>query len=102
MSTGTLTKQDVIDALSSACDLSKATSKLCVEAIFDFILDEVKKGNKVRTSIGTFVRVDRKARIGRNPSTGEAINIAASSTLSLRVSPKIKVLFADKKKASKK
>ena len=74
-----MTKADLIDAMAEKMDLPKATAERAVNLIFDDITAALKNSDKVNISgFGTFTVADRKARQGRNPKTGETIEIAAS------------------------
>jgi len=80
-----MTKADIIAKLADECDLSQKDARGIIEALFGteprqgIIANELEAGNKVQlTGFGTFEIRDRKARTGRNPRTGEAIQIAAS------------------------
>ena len=74
-----MNKADLVDALEVRLGGKKAASD-ALEAIFDVIIREVARGGKVGiTGFGTFERVDRAPRTGRNPHTGEAVPIAATS-----------------------
>jgi integration host factor alpha subunit len=74
-----MTKAELIESISSKVDLQKTTAERIVNTIFDDIVAALKNGDKVNISgFGTFQVSDRKARIGRNPKTGEAIQISAS------------------------
>jgi DNA-binding protein HU-beta len=74
-----MTKAELIDSIASKTDLPKGTAERIVSTIFDDIVTALKGGDKVHISgFGTFQVSDRKARTGRNPKTGEAIQIAAS------------------------
>ncbi|MBI3769673.1 MAG: HU family DNA-binding protein [Deltaproteobacteria bacterium] len=74
-----MTKAELIESISSKVDLQKSTAERIVNTIFDDIVAALKNGDKVNISgFGTFQVSDRKARIGRNPKTGEAIQISAS------------------------
>ena len=74
-----MTKAELIDSISSKTDLPKGTAERVVNTIFDDIVEALKSGDKVNISgFGTFQVSNRKARTGRNPKTGEAIEIAAS------------------------
>jgi DNA-binding protein HU-beta len=74
-----MTKAELIDSIASKTDLPKGTAERIVATIFDDIVSALKGGDKVHISgFGTFQVSDRKARTGRNPKTGEAIQIAAS------------------------
>ena len=74
-----MTKAELIEALSSKIDLPKATAERAVNLVFDDITAALKADDKVNISgFGTFTVSNRKARQGRNPKTGETIEIAAS------------------------
>jgi DNA-binding protein HU-beta len=80
-----MTKADIIAKLAEECDLSQKDARGIIEAIFGteprsgIIANALEAGEKVQlTGFGTFEIRDRKARTGRNPRTGEAIQIAAT------------------------
>jgi len=69
-------KNDLIAAVAEASGLSKADAAKAVEAVFQGISDALKGGSEVRiTGFGTFAVSTRKASTGRNPRTGETIQI---------------------------
>lgn len=75
-----MNKNDLIGAVADASGLSKADSLKAVEAVFDTISSALKNGDEVRlVGFGTFSVAKRKASTGRNPRTGEPMNIKASS-----------------------
>ena len=70
---------ELIEAMASKIDLPKATAERAVNLIFDDIIVALKSNDKVNISgFGTFTVSERKARQGRNPKTGETIEIPAS------------------------
>ena len=74
-----MTKADLIDSIASKLDMPKGQAERAVNTIFDDIVGALRNGDKVNISgFGTFQVSDRKARTGRNPKTGEAIQINAS------------------------
>ena len=74
-----MNKTDLIDAVAQATDTSKADASNAVDAVFDTITGALKGGDGVQLiGFGNFSVADRAARQGRNPRTGEAIQIAAS------------------------
>ena len=74
-----MSKQDLIEAVATKCELSKDKAKAAVEAMIDQIAISMKKGDDVRIpDFGTFKTAKRKARDGRNPMTGATIKIPAS------------------------
>ena len=75
-----MNKQDLIGAVADSSGLSKADASKAVEGVFDAISGALKKGDEVRlVGFGTFSVSKRKASTGRNPRTGEAMTIKASS-----------------------
>ena len=74
-----MNKNDLMAAVSTSAGLSKADSTRCVETIVDTITNALKRGEEVRiVGFGTFSVTHRKATTGRNPRTGESIQIPAS------------------------
>jgi DNA-binding protein HU-beta len=74
-----MNKTDLINAVAEASELSKKDATKAVDAVFDTILDALKNGDKVQLiGFGNFEVRERAARKGRNPQTGEEIEIAAS------------------------
>jgi len=72
-------KAELIDAVAEGADISKAAATRAVDTMFDKIADSLKQGDQVTlVGFGTFSVKDRAARTGRNPRTGEPIQIAAS------------------------
>ncbi len=71
-----MNKNDLINAVAQSCGLSKSDATQAVEAVFSSITDTLRGGDEVRVSgFGTFAVSTRKASTGRNPRTGEAIQI---------------------------
>ncbi len=76
-----MTKADLIDVVAAGADISKSTAGNAIDSFTEAISETLKKGDKVSlTGFGTFTVSERKARIGRNPRTGESINIPASKS----------------------
>ncbi|MGD9762602.1 MAG: HU family DNA-binding protein [Candidatus Binatia bacterium] len=74
-----MTKAELIESVASKVDLPRATAERAVNTMFDEMVSALKQGDKVNISgFGTFSISSRKARTGRNPKTGESIEIAAS------------------------
>jgi len=73
-------KNDLIKSVAGATDLSSADAARAVAGVFDSITNSLKGGEEVRlVGFGSFSVVQRKATTGRNPRTGEAIDIPASN-----------------------
>jgi len=89
-----MSKADFIERVADAGDLSKAEAKRAVELVFGQIEASLKaskkEGKYTIGTFGTFSVSKRKARMGRNPRTGEAIKIKASKTLRFRPSSQLK------------
>jgi DNA-binding protein HU-beta len=74
-----MNKVELSAAIANETGLSKADSAAAVKAFIDVVTDELKKGGKVQlVGFGTFEVSERAAREGRNPQTGETMQIAAS------------------------
>lgn len=74
-----MNKNDLVGAVATGTGLSKADSAKAVDAVFDSITDVLKGGSDVRlVGFGTFSVASRAASEGRNPRTGERIQIPAS------------------------
>lgn len=74
-----MNKSDLVQAVADSSGISKADSAKAVDAVFDCIASSLKGGDEVRVvGFGTFSVSRRAASTGRNPRTGETIQIAAS------------------------
>ncbi|CRK83931.1 MULTISPECIES: HU family DNA-binding protein [Neobacillus] len=74
-----MNKTELINAVAETSELSKKDATKAVDAVFDAILDALKNGDKVQLiGFGNFEVRERAARKGRNPQTGEEIEIGAS------------------------
>ena len=74
-----MNKQDLVAHVADAAGLSKADATKAVDSVIDGITNSLKRGNEVRlVGFGTFSVANRAASKGRNPRTGEPINIPAS------------------------
>lgn len=74
-----MNKGELIEAVAGAADLSRADATKAVDAILDSVTRTLSGGGTVSlVGFGTFTVKSRAARTGRNPRTGEAIQIAAS------------------------
>ena len=74
-----MNKQDLVAHVADAAGLSKADATKAVDSVIDGITDSLRRGNEVRlVGFGTFAVARRAASRGRNPRTGEPINIPAS------------------------
>lgn len=80
-----MNKQDIIGAVADSTGMSRIESARAVEAVFGTIGSALKRGDEVRlVGFGTFSVANRKASTGRNPRTGEPMQIKASSSPKFR------------------
>ena len=76
-----MNKTELIAVVAEKSGITKKDAERVVSATFETITAQMKKGEKVQISgFGIFEVKEREARVGRNPLTGEAIQIAASRT----------------------
>lgn len=82
-----MTKADIVEALYEKVGFSKKESADLVEMVFDTIKSTLAQGQKIKISgFGNFVVREKRARTGRNPQTGESIEISARRVLTFRPS----------------
>jgi DNA-binding protein HU-beta len=73
-----MNRRELVLAIAERADLDRKTADAAVTAFVDVVTENVAKGEPVAiTGFAKFARVDTKARMGRNPQTGEAIKIPA-------------------------
>jgi DNA-binding protein HU-beta len=86
-----MTKADLINVVARAAKMSKRGAEGAINATFDALARGIKKDKRFQVpAFGTFSVRARKARTGRNPRTGEVINIKASRTVGFKPSPGLK------------
>ncbi len=86
-----MTKADLIESVATKADMPKGQAERVVNLVFDDIVAALKNGQKVNISgFGTFQISDRKARSGRNPKTGETIEIPASKSAKFKAGKSLK------------
>lgn len=74
-----MNKNDLVAAVASSSGLSKSDAAKAVDAVFDTITGALTRGTEVRlVGFGTFSVAQRRASTGRNPRTGQTIQIPAS------------------------
>ena len=90
----TWTRNDIIEAISENVGLSLSDSSLIIEEIFEFILNELEKGEDVKiSSFGTFSVRHKRPRIGRNPKTGIEVPITERNVVTFSSSNVLKSFF---------
>src|SRR3984893_15822260 len=103
MAAAKMTQSQMVKDLAAAVGVPNKVAKSFTIAYAELAVRETKKsGVSVLPGIGRLVRVDRKARMGRNPPTGEAITIPAKKVVKFRVAKAVKdaIVPPKKKKAT--
>jgi len=86
-----MTKKDIAQAVAARTDVSAAAAEDIIGAALDVIGEQLAKGEDVRLAgFGTFETRDRAARTGRNPQTGESIDIPAANTVKVTAGSNLK------------
>ena len=86
-----MTKADLIEALANKLDINRGDAEKAVNIMLDDIVNALHQGERVNISgFGTFSVSTRQARTGRNPKTGEAIEIAASRSAKFKPGKQLK------------
>ena len=82
-----MTKADIVEALYEKVGFSKKEAADLVELVFDTLKGTLAQGQKIKISgFGNFVVREKRSRVGRNPQTGESIEISARRVLTFRPS----------------
>jgi|TARA_B110000305_G_C18861334_1_gene368894 DNA-binding protein HU-beta len=86
-----MNKSELIDAVAAAADLSKVDSARAVDGVIAAITQQLKSEEAVTlVGFGTFLVRQREARAGRNPRTGETIQIKASKVPAFKAGKALK------------
>ncbi len=86
-----MTKSELINRIAAKCAVKKSVAKDITESIFDEMEKTLLEGEKVQiTGFGTFEVKQRRARRGRNPYTGESIDICAVKHLTFSAGKTLK------------
>ena len=86
-----MNKGELVDVLAKKADLTKKDAKLCIDTLTDEITKALTNKEEVRlTGFGKFTTSDRKARKGRNPQTGEEIQIPARTVPKFKAGKNLK------------
>lgn len=82
-----MTKNDLVEKICLATEFSKKESYEIIDGVLDFMKSTLEKGEDIKIhGFGNFVLKDKAARRGRNPQTGEGIDIGARRILSFKPS----------------
>ncbi len=94
-----MTQSQLVKKVAIACEVSNKAAKAFIDTFAAIAVGETKKtGLFVLPGIGRLVRVDRKARMGRNPATGATIKIPAKKVVKFRVAKAVKDAIVPPKK----
>ena len=86
-----MNKADLIENVASRANISKSSAGDAVDALLECITDTLQNGDSVTlVGFGTFAVSHRSARMGRNPRTGEAIQIQASNSAKFKAGKALK------------
>ncbi len=92
-----MTKAEIIEQVYTKIGFSKKESSDIVELVFDTIKETLEKGDKIKISgFGNFVVRNKRSRVGRNPQTGQSIEITARRVLTFRPSQVLKTALNPK------
>ena len=87
----TLTKSDIVEDLNNQIGLNKREAKELVDSVFDTIKETLINGEEVKVSgFGNFQLKDKSPRPGRNPRTGEDVEISARRVVTFKSGQKLK------------
>lgn len=93
---GRMTKADLIDEVSRLAELTRKDSEVIVETIFDSVVRSLRAGDKIEIrGFGSFRTRQRKPRVGRNPKTGERVEVPAKKIPFFKPSKELKDLVND-------
>lgn len=91
-----MNKNELIDAIASSAELSKIAASRALEAVMSSITNALKSGDTVSMiGFGTFTVKHRAARTGRNPRTGDPIEIAACNVPAFKAGKTLKDAVQD-------
>jgi integration host factor subunit beta len=89
--TSTLTKADLVEEVLNVTELPRKESETIVETIFDNIIAALQKGEKIEIrGFGSFRTRERRGRVGRNPKTGEKVEVPAKKIPYFKPSKELK------------
>jgi DNA-binding protein HU-beta len=94
-----LTQSQIVKELAGTCELSNKQVKMVLDKLVELAIKETKKsGLFVLPGVGRLKKVERKARIGRNPATGAQIKIPAKKVVKLALAKALKDAIVPPKK----
>ena len=94
-----MNKQELIEAIASSAEITKADAKKALDAFVDTTTAALKKGDRVAlVGFGSFSISERSARTGRNPQTGKEIKISAKKVVKFKAGAELAETVNKKKK----
>lgn len=95
-----MNRRELVNAVAAQTDMNKREVEGVLQGFTDVVTAVVSKGEPVAISgFAKFTKVERKARMGRNPATGETIKIPAKKVVKFRVAKVVKDAIVPPKKA---
>lgn len=92
-----MNKTELIDALAKKCDFTKTEAARAVDGLTDIIAETLATGESIAVlGFGNFTVTERAARVGRNPKTGEPLQIGASRAPKFTAGSKLKAAINGK------
>ena len=89
-----MTKADLIEEVSRLAELTRKDSEVIVETIFDSVVRSLRVGDKIEIrGFGSFRTRQRKPRVGRNPKTGDRVEVPAKKIPFFKPSKELKDLI---------
>jgi integration host factor subunit beta len=86
-----MTKANLVDEVSQAAELTHKDSEMVVDTVFESIVKSLRAGDKIEIrGFGSFRTRQRKARVGRNPKTGERVEVLAKTVPYFKPSKELK------------
>ena len=80
-----MNKADLVDKMANEAEISKAAAEKALGAFTDGVKNALRKGQSITlVGFGTYSTIERKARTGRNPKTGEVLKIPAKKTIKFK------------------
>ena len=97
-----MTKADLIDEVSRLAELTRKDSEVIVETIFDSVVRSLRAGDKIEIrGFGSFRTRQREPRVGRNPKTGERVEVPAKKIPFFKPSKELKDLVNETRAGSR-
>lgn len=89
-----MTKAELVEEVAVATELPKKSAEVIVNTVFSSIIDALHRGEKIELrGFGSFRLRERKARIGRNPKTGETVNVPTKKVPYFKAGKELKELI---------